>query len=127
MISVEEALERILAFVSRLEPERQPLPDALGQVLAEDAVAGFDIPPFDNTAMDGYAVRAADTVDASDSNPVRLQISGELAAGYLYEGEVAAGAAVAPVRLGYFRRLAVRRPIRFFLTACCQNVRTVAS
>lgn len=39
----------------------------------------------------------------------------------------AAGAAVAPVRLGYFRRLAVRRPIRFFLTACCQNVRTAAS
>ncbi|MCH8950321.1 MAG: molybdopterin molybdotransferase MoeA, partial [Chloroflexi bacterium] len=94
MISVEEALERILSFVGRLEPEQQPLPDALGQVLAEDAVAGFDIPPFDNTAMDGYAVRAADTADASESNPVRLQIAGELAAGYLYEGEVAAGAAV---------------------------------
>ena len=94
MISVEEALERILAFVHRLEPEQQPLPDALGQVLAEDAVAGFDIPPLDNTAMDGYAVRAADTADADESNAVRLQIAGELAAGYLYDGEVAAGTAV---------------------------------
>ena len=91
---MEEALERILAFVHRLEPERRPLPDALGQVLAADAVAGCDIPPLDNTAMDGYAVRAADTADASESNTVRLRIAGELAAGYLYDGEVAAGTAV---------------------------------
>ena len=94
MISVEEALERILSYVRRLEPEEQPIIDALGQVLAEDVAAGFDIPPLDNTAMDGYAVRAADTEGASEAKPVPLRIAGELAAGYIYEGEVTAGTAV---------------------------------
>jgi len=94
MISVEEALERILSFFERLEPEEQPIAEALGQVLAEDAAAAFDIPPLDNTAMDGYAVRAADTTGASASTPVRLRVAGELAAGYVYDGEVTEGTAV---------------------------------
>lgn len=94
MISVEEALERILSYVHPLEAEEKPLLDALGQVLAEDAAAGFDIPPLDNTAMDGYAVRAADTEGAGEANPVRLRVLGELAAGYVFEGEVAPGEAV---------------------------------
>jgi molybdopterin molybdotransferase len=94
MIAVEEALERILSFVHRLEPEEQPLAGALGQVLAEDVAAAFDIPPLDNTAMDGYAVRAADTAGASETTPVRLRVAGELAAGYLFEGEVAPRTAV---------------------------------
>ncbi len=94
MISVEEALERILSFVHRLEPEEQPLLDALGQVLAEDVKAEFDIPPLDNTAMDGYAVRAADTFGASEADPVRLRVAGELAAGYIFDGEVTPGSAV---------------------------------
>jgi len=94
MISVEEARERILSFFSRLEPEEKPVLEALGQVLAEDVAAEFDIPPFDNTAMDGYAVRAADTTGASESHPVRLRVGGELAAGYLFEGEVGPGTAV---------------------------------
>ncbi len=94
MISVEEALERILSYFDRLEPETQPITDALGQVLAEDIAADFDIPPLDNTAMDGYAVIAADTGGASESNPVRLHVTGELAAGYVYEGEVSEGGAV---------------------------------
>jgi molybdopterin molybdotransferase len=94
MISVEEALERILSYVHRLEPVEQPLLDSLGQVLAEDVRAEFDIPPLANTAMDGYAVRAADTAGASESNPVRLRVTGELAAGYVFDGEVAPGGAV---------------------------------
>ena len=94
MISVEEALERILSYFHRLDPEERPLLDALGQVLAEDIDATFDIPPLDNTAMDGYAVRAADTTGAAEANPVTLQVIGELAAGYLYEGEVTPGDAV---------------------------------
>ena len=94
MISVEEALERILSFHRRLEPEERPLTDVLGQVLAEDVAAGFDIPPLDNTAMDGYAVRAADTAGAGESSPVRLRVTGELAAGYVFEGEVTSGTAV---------------------------------
>jgi len=94
MISVEDALERILSYVSALEPEEKPILDALGQVLAEDVTSEIDIPPLDNTAMDGYAVRAADTAGATPESPVLLQVVGELAAGYLYEGEVAPGTAV---------------------------------
>ncbi len=69
MISVEEALERILSYVSVLEPEEKPILDALGQVLAEDVTSDIDIPPLDNTAMDGYAVRAADTAGATPRAP----------------------------------------------------------
>ena len=94
MISVEEALQRILSYVHVLEPEEKPLLDALGQVLAEDIVADYHIPPLDNTAMDGYAVRAADTDGANLQNPVRLRVLGELAAGHMYTGEVSPGTAV---------------------------------
>jgi len=94
VISVEEALQRILGYVHVLEPEQKPLLDALGQVLAEDVVADYHIPPLDNTAMDGYAVRAADTAGASLQNPVRLRVLGELAAGHMYAGEIAPGTAV---------------------------------
>jgi molybdopterin molybdotransferase len=94
MISVEEALDRILALVPRLEPVDVPLLDSLGQVTASDLVAPMDIPPLDNTAMDGYAVRAADTEGAAADNPVTLRVVGELAAGYVYEGCVQAGEAV---------------------------------
>ena len=58
-LTVEEALARILDYVSLLEPERKPLLDARGQVLAEDVRAPFDVPPHANSSMDGYAVRAA--------------------------------------------------------------------
>jgi len=94
MISVEEALERILSYVSVLEPEEKPILDALGQVLAEDITSDLDIPPLDNTAMDGYAVRAADTAGATRDSSVSLQVIGELAAGHVYEGSVTPGAAV---------------------------------
>jgi molybdopterin molybdotransferase len=94
MISVEEALERILSYVSILPAEEKPILDALGQVVAEDVISGIDIPPLDNTAMDGYAVIASDTRGASDATPVSLRVVGELAAGYLFEGAVAPGTAV---------------------------------
>jgi molybdopterin molybdotransferase len=94
MISVEQARDRILAFFHRLEPERKPLLDALGQVLSEDIVAPFDIPPLDNTAMDGYAVRAADTTGATETLPRELKVVADLAAGYLPETPVGPGEAV---------------------------------
>ena len=94
MISVEEALERILSYVSVLEPEEKPTLAALGQVLAEDVIAPFNIPPLDNSAMDGYALQAASTAGASRSAPVELRVVGELAAGYVFDGEVAPGTAV---------------------------------
>jgi molybdopterin molybdotransferase len=105
MITVDEALERILANVNVLEAEDKPLLEALGQVLAEDVRSGFDIPPLDNTAMDGYAVRARDTRGASADSPVELHVAGEVAAGYVFEGEVTAQTAVrimtgAPVPAG---------------------------
>ena len=94
MISVEEARERILSFFHRLEPVRIPLLEALGQVLAEDVVAPFDIPPLDNTAMDGYAVRFADTRGATDASPRELRVTGDLAAGYVMETTIGPGEAV---------------------------------
>jgi molybdopterin molybdotransferase len=94
MISVEEALERILAYVSVMEPVERPLLDSLGQVLVEDVVSDIDIPPHDNTSMDGYAVRASDTVGASPQRPIPLRVAGELAAGYVFEGAVEPGTAV---------------------------------
>lgn len=94
MISVEEALERILSFVPVLEPAGVPILEALGQATSEDVVSPMDIPPLDNTAMDGYAVRAADTAGASAESPVTLTVIGELAAGYVFDREVPPGAAV---------------------------------
>ena len=94
MISVEDARARILAFFSRLEPTPVPALDALGQVVAEDVTATFDIPPLDNTAMDGYAVRAADTTGATEESPRRLQVVADLAAGYVLDTEVGEGEAV---------------------------------
>ena len=94
MLSVEEARERILSYVSRLNAEDAPLLDSPGQVLAEDLIAGFDIPPLANSAMDGYAVRASDVAGASETSAVVLPVSGTVAAGQLPEGPLAAGTAV---------------------------------
>ncbi|UCH87420.1 MAG: molybdopterin molybdotransferase MoeA [Dehalococcoidia bacterium] len=94
MISVDEALERILSYVGVLEPEEKRILAALGQVLTEDVIAPFNIPPMDNSAMDGYALQAASTTGASRSAPMVLRVVGELAAGYVFEGEVTPGTAV---------------------------------
>ena len=94
MITIEEALERVLAYVSVLPAEEKHPLDALGQVLDEDIAAAFDIPPLDNTSMDGYAVRASDTAGASEASPRELRVIGEVAAGYIYDGEVTDGTAV---------------------------------
>ena len=94
MITIEEALERILAYVSVLPAENKHPLDALGQVLDEDITATFDIPPLDNTSMDGYAVCAPGTDGASKASPRELRVIGEVAAGYIYDGEVTDGTAV---------------------------------
>jgi len=94
MITIEEALERILAYVNVLPAEDKHPLEALGQVLDEDITASFVIPPLDNTSMDGYAVRAADTAGATESTPRELRVIGEVAAGYVYDGEVRSGDAV---------------------------------
>jgi len=94
MISVEEALEKVLSYVEVLEPERKPILDCLGQVLAEDVYSTIDIPPLDNSAMDGYALRAEDTRGASESSPRYLVVVGEVAAGSLPAQEVRPGTAI---------------------------------
>ena len=94
MLSVEDALERILAHFHVLESEERHLLDALGQVLAEDATARHDIPPLDNSAMDGYAIQAASVAGASESSPVNLKVVGAVAAGQLPSDTVEAGTTV---------------------------------
>lgn len=94
MLPVEEAQARVLSRIHRLEREEVRILDALGRVAAEDVTADYDIPPHTNTAMDGYAVRTEDTAGASPENPVRLQVIGELAAGYVAEKELAPGTAI---------------------------------
>jgi molybdopterin molybdotransferase len=89
-LSVEQALERILATVHVLEPERVGLLEAAGRVLAERIVADRDIPPLANSAMDGYAVRAADLAPP----PARLRVVGQVAAGYVSTLQVEPGTAV---------------------------------
>ena len=94
MISVEEARARILERFAALPMEQAPLLDAVGQVLAEDVVATFNIPPMANTSMDGYAVRASDTAGATRSAPRTLRVIGYLAAGGTFDGAVEPGEAV---------------------------------
>ena len=93
LISIEEARSRVLAEASPLPAETVPLLDTLGSVLAEDIVASHDVPPFDNSGMDGYAVRAADITGASRATPSRLVISETIAAGYVATSAVAPGQA----------------------------------
>jgi len=94
MISVEEAFEKILSHVEVLEPERKPILNCLGQVLAEDVYSTIDIPPLDNSAMDGYALRAEDTRGAGETSPRYLAVVGEVAAGSMPTKEVRPGTAI---------------------------------
>ncbi len=81
MKSVDAHLEDCLAGVGPLEAIDLQLLDAHGSILAEDVVAPWSLPQFDNSSMDGYAVRAADVVGASDSAPVELPVTGDIPAG----------------------------------------------
>jgi molybdopterin molybdotransferase len=89
-LSVDEALERILARVRTLEPLSVDLLDALGATLADDAIADRDVPPFRNSAMDGYAVIAADVAGA----PATLRVVGEIAAGAMPSRPIVRGEAM---------------------------------
>ncbi len=81
MDSVEKYLADILATIRPLPARELALADALGAVLAADVTAGHPLPPFDNSAMDGYAVLAADVAAATGEQPVVLPVRGEIAAG----------------------------------------------
>jgi molybdopterin molybdotransferase len=94
MISVEEALEKILDLVHILEKEEKPLLECIGQSSAEDIFAPFSIPPGDNSAMDGYAARYEDIKGATADHPSILHVIGEVSAGKSSQFEVKPGTAI---------------------------------
>jgi molybdopterin molybdotransferase len=105
VISLDEARAHVLERVAPLHPSPVPLAEAHGCVLAEPVRAPEDVPPFANTAMDGYAVRALDTAGATAATPVRLPVVAEVAAGHPAERALQPGEAMriftgAPVPAG---------------------------
>ncbi len=106
LLSVEEARERVFAAIERsTEPEVAWLSEALGRVAAESITSPISLPPWDNSAMDGYAIRGADTASATEEAPATFDVIGEVAAGQAPGTEVRRGTAVriatgAPVPAG---------------------------
>ncbi|HSK52977.1 MAG TPA: molybdopterin molybdenumtransferase MoeA, partial [Clostridia bacterium] len=106
LLSVEEARAGVLDSIEGpVGTESVATDRSLGRVLAAPVVAAVSLPPWDNSAMDGYALRAADTAGASEEAPVRLDVIGDIAAGSAATSAVAPGTAVriatgAPVPAG---------------------------
>lgn len=94
MISVEEALGLILENIREIGFEKVDIKEALGRVIAEDVYARRNIPPWDNSAMDGYAVRVDDVEGASKENPAVLKVIESLPAGYISENRLNQGEAI---------------------------------
>ena len=94
MISLAQARSEVFSAVGRLDPRALPLSEALGLVTSADLVAEERVPPFANSAMDGYAVQAGDTEGASEALPIRLAVVGELPAGRAPTTTVAGGQAI---------------------------------
>ena len=93
-LGFDDALARVLSHASPLPPETVPLEDALGRALTHDVLAPEALPPWDNSAMDGYAVRGDDVAGASQDHPVVLVVTGVIHAGTRFEGTVGPGDAV---------------------------------
>lgn len=81
LLNVSEALAKLLEGFAPLEAELVPTAQGLDRVMAEDVVSDIDLPPFANSSMDGYAVRASDLASASRETPVSLPVSGDIPAG----------------------------------------------
>lgn len=94
MLTVEQARQTILDAMAALPADAVPLATALGCVLAEDVASDINIPSFDNSAMDGYAVRAADVAGACAEKPVRLCRQGEVPAGSVASAPLQPGCAI---------------------------------
>jgi molybdopterin molybdotransferase len=94
MIPVDEALDKILSHVLPLGFEKVSLLDALGRVIGEDIYAKRNIPPLDNSAMDGYALRSEDVRKASQKHPVRLVVIEDLPAGFISTKTIEKGKAI---------------------------------
>ena len=94
MLSVEEALDKILARFNILSSENVSILNSLGQVLSKDVFSSIDVPPADNSAMDGYAVKSKDTAKASKTNPVILKVCGSVSAGESFSNSINSGQAL---------------------------------
>jgi molybdopterin molybdotransferase len=94
MLELEEARQRILSTLSPLGAESIALTTATGRILAAPATSPLDLPPFDNSAMDGYAVQSADLATAGLDQPVPLQLRGRVAAGEVFDGAITSGSCV---------------------------------
>jgi molybdopterin molybdotransferase len=94
MLSWEEARQKVLDGVTKLPPEERPVGDAMGLALAEDVRAPEAMPPFDNSAMDGFAVRVEDVNTASPENPVTLEVVAQRPAGTSDAARVGPGQAI---------------------------------
>jgi molybdopterin molybdotransferase len=94
LLSVEEARDAVLDGLEPVGSERLPTPDSLGRVLAEPVTANVSLPPWPNAAMDGYAIHAADTMAATEDQPVELRVIGDVPAGAAPDVTVAPGTAV---------------------------------
>lgn len=91
---LEEALGKIISQVNRVDEEIVSLNESLGRVLSNDVISGADVPPFDRSAMDGYAVQASDTFGADENNPIKLQVIGQSDIGTSPDAKVQKGEAV---------------------------------
>jgi molybdopterin molybdotransferase len=94
LLSVDDAVSRVLSMTALTAPVILPLLEARGMVLAGPVIAPENVPPFRNSAMDGYAVIAADTGGAAFSTPVALRVTGAIAAGDSPRGTVTPGTAI---------------------------------
>ena len=94
MLSLETAKERLLASIHVLAPEKASLLGAVGRFAAEAVTSRVDLPGFDNSAMDGYAVRSEDLKNASASNPVKLRQAGRIGAGEVFSRPISKGECV---------------------------------
>jgi len=94
VIALADAQAHVLARCAVRPPASHPIGDALGAVLAEDVIATEPVPPFDNSAVDGFAVRAIDTSGGGGDRPVRLRVVATLAAGAALDRPLGQGEAV---------------------------------
>ena len=87
-ITVGDAVQRVMEYAFQEKKEFVSLLQAHGRFLAEDIAADHDVPAFDRSPYDGYAIRSVDSQGAASENPVTFTIVGEIGAGYVFEGEV---------------------------------------
>ena len=93
LMPVTEALEHILAAVEEVTTESLPLTQSLNRVLAQNIQSEINLPPFPNSSMDGYALRSANSREASSHNPVQLRVIMDIPAGYFPDHAIADGEA----------------------------------